>query len=165
MTEKWRKCLDKEGISGAILTDLSKAFDCILHDLLIVKLAADGFDYQSLRIMESFLSNRQQRTKINNAFSRYSEIIYGVPQGSILGPLLFNVYICDIFFDIIESDIASYADDNKPYNFDFSLDNVISNLEKSTNSLLNWFRENHMKANADRCHLLVKIAPNKNCWG
>ena len=160
MTEKWRKCLDKEEISGAILTDLSKAFDCILHDLLIAKLAAYGFDYQSLRIMESFLSNRQQRTKINNAFSRYSEIIYGVPQGSTLGPLLFNVYICDIFFDIIECDIASYADGNTPYNFDFSLDNVISNLEKSTNSLLNWFRENHMKANADKCHLLVSSNEN-----
>ena len=161
MTEKWRKCLDKGGIRGAILTDLLKAFDCILHDLLIAKLAAYGFDYQSLRIMESFLSNRQQRTKINNAFSRYSEIKYGVPQGSILGPLLFNVYICDIFFDIIECDIASYADDNTPYNFDFSLDNVISNLEKFTNSLLNWFRENHMKANADKCHLLV--SSNESC--
>ena len=155
MTEKWRKCLDKGGISGAILTDLSKAFDCILHDLLIAKLAAYGFDYQSLRIMESFLSNRQQRTKINNAFSRYSEIIYGVPQGSILGPLLFNIYICDIFFDIIECDIASYADDNTPYNFDFNLDNVISNLEKPTNSLLSWFEENYMKAKTEKCHLFV----------
>ena len=95
-----------------ILTDLSKDFDCILNDFLIAKLAAYGFDYQSLRIMESFLSNRQQRTKINNAFSRYSEIIYGVPQGSILGSLFFNIYICDIFFDITECDIASYADDN-----------------------------------------------------
>ena len=161
MTEKWRKCLDKGGISGAILTDLSKAFDCILQDLLMAKLAAYGFDYQSLRIMESFLSNRQQRTKINNAFSRYSEIIYGVPQGSVLGPLLFNVYICDIFFGIIECDIASYADVNTPYNFDFSLDNVISNLKKSTNSLLNWFRENYMKANADKCHLLV--SSNESC--
>ena len=157
MIEKWRKYLEKGGTSGAILTDSSNAFDCILHDLLIAKLAAYGFDYQSLRIMESFLSNRQQRTKINNAFSRYSEIIYGVPQGSILGPLLFNIYICDIFFDIIECDIASYADDNTPYNFDFNLDNVISNLEKSTNSLLNWFRENHMKANANKCHLLVSF--------
>ena len=126
MTEKWLKCLDKGGISGAILTDLSKAFDCNLHNLLVAKLAAYGFDYQSLRIMESFLSNRQQRTKIN-AFSRYSEIIYGVSEGSILGPLLFNIYICDIFFDIIECDIASYADDNTPYNFDFNLANVISN--------------------------------------
>ena len=147
--------MDKGGIRRTTLTDLSKAFACILHNLLIAKLAAYGSDYQSLRIMESFLSNRQQRTKINNAFSRYSKIRYGVPQGSILGPSLFNIYICGIFFDIIECDIASYADDNAPYKFGFNLDNVISNLEKSTNSLLNWFRENHMKANADKCHLLV----------
>ena len=66
--------LDKEGISGAILTDLPKAFDCTLHDLLIPKLAAYGFDYQPLRIMESSLSNRHQRTKINNVFSHYSEL-------------------------------------------------------------------------------------------
>ena len=111
--------------------------------------------------MESFLSDRQQRTKINNAFSRYSEIIYGVPQRSILDPLLFNIYICDIFFDIIECDIASYADDNAPCNFQFNLDNVISNLEKPTNSLLNWSRENHMKANGDKCHLLV--SPDERC--
>ena len=113
--------------------------------------------------MESFLSNRQERTKINDGFIRYFEIIYRVPQGSILGPLLFNIYICDIFFDITECDIPSYADDNTPYNFDFNLDNVISNLEKSTNSLLNWFRENHMKANADKCHLLV--SSDESCTG
>ena len=76
MTEKWRKCLNKGGVSGAILTDLFKAFDCILHDLLIAKPAANGLDYQSPRIMESFHSNRQQRTKIDNAFSCYSEIKY-----------------------------------------------------------------------------------------
>ena len=78
MTKKWSKCLDKAGISGATLTDLSKSFHCILHDLLIAKLAACSFDYQSLRVRESFFSNRQQRTKINNVFSHYSEIIYGV---------------------------------------------------------------------------------------
>ena len=72
----------KWDISGVVLTDLSKAFDCILYDLLIAKAAAYGFDYQSLRIMESFISNRQQRIKINNAFSRYSKIINWVPQGS-----------------------------------------------------------------------------------
>ena len=79
MTEKWRGRLDKWVISGATLIDLSKAFGCILDNLLMTKLAAYGFDYQSLRIIESFLSNRQQRTKINNAFSRYSEITYEVP--------------------------------------------------------------------------------------
>ena len=95
-----------------------------------------------------------------------------------MGPLLFNINICDIFFNIIKCDIASYVDDRTPYSFDFNLDKVISNLEKSANCLLNWFRENHMKDNANKCHLLVssdesctvklkilvlKIAPKKNC--
>ena len=123
MTEKWRKCLEKGGISG--LYQASKAFECILHDLLIAKVATYGFDYQSLRIMDNFLS----RTKINNAFSRFSEIIYEVPQWSILGPLLFNSYICDVLFHIIECVIASYADDITPYNFNFGVGNVTSNLE------------------------------------
>ena len=81
MSKKWQKCLDKMGISGAILTDLLKAFDCILHDLLIAKIDVYGFNYQPLRIMQRFLPNRQQRVKINNAFSRYFEIIYGVLEG------------------------------------------------------------------------------------
>ena len=81
--------------------------------------------------MESFLSSREQRTKIN-AFSRYSEIIYGVPQGSILSPYFSISISATYFFDIIECDITSYADYNTPYNFDFYLDITISNLEKST---------------------------------
>ena len=72
-----------------------------------------------------------------------------------MGPLLFNIYNCAIFFDINERDSASYADNNTPYNFDFSLDNSTSNLEKSTKYLLNWFGEHHMEANDDNCRLLV----------
>ena len=70
-------------------------------------------------------------THVNDAFSRYPKIIFGVPQGLIMGLLLFNYYICDIFFDIIECDIVSYADDNTPYNFDFNLVNVTSNSIKT----------------------------------
>ena len=147
--------MKKGGINQPVLiTDISKATDCISRDLLIAKRASYGFDYQSIRIMESFLSNKQRRTKINYTFNRYSKITYRVTQGSILGPLLFNICTCDIFFDVIEFDIASYADDNTPYNFDFNIYDAISNLEKSANSLLNWFRENNMKTNADKCHLL-----------
>ena len=99
MVEKWRQSLDNGGVSEALLTDLSKAFDCILHHLLIAKLTAYGFDYNSLQLLRSYLSNRKQRTKITDAYSKYCEILFGVPQGSILGSLLFNIYTCDIFYD------------------------------------------------------------------
>ena len=142
-------------MSGPLLTDLSKAFDCILHDLLIAKLAAYGFDYNSLQILKSYLSNRKKRTKINDAYSKYFEILFGVQQGSISGSLLFNIYICDMFYDINDCDIASYADDNIPYVSSSNLDALINKLEESTTNLFQWFTNNHMKANADKCHLLV----------
>ena len=71
MTEQWRKYLDKNGVNGALLTDLSKAFDCLLHDLLIAKLAAYGFDYEFSTLIQSYLSNRKQRTKVNNTYSTF----------------------------------------------------------------------------------------------
>ena len=83
-------------MSRLLLTDLSKAFDCVLHDLLIAKFAAHGFDYDSLFFIQSYLSEREKRTKVSNAYSTYCDILYGVPQGSIPGPLLLNIYISDI---------------------------------------------------------------------
>ena len=85
--EKWKQCLDNGRVCGALLTDLSKAFDCILNDLLIAKLAAYGFDYDSLETLQSFLLNKKRRTKVNDAYNKYCEILFGVPQGSILGSL------------------------------------------------------------------------------
>ena len=155
MVEKWRQYLDNGGVSGALLTDLFKAFDCILHDLLIAKRAAYSFDYNLLQMLQSYLSNRKQRTKINDAYSKYCEILFGVPQGSILRPLLFNIYICDMFSDIDDCDIASYADDNTPYASSINLDALINKIEQCTNNLFQWFSNTHMKANADKCHLLV----------
>ena len=128
-------------ISGTLLTDLSKAFDCLLHDILIAKLAAHGFDYDSLVLIQSYLSERQQRVKVNNAYSTYSDILYGVPQGSILGPLLFNIYISDMFYDINNCDIASYVDNNRPSTSDFNLEEVIQKLELITSNLLEWFKK------------------------
>ena len=119
-------------MSGALLTDLSKVFDCILHDLLTAKPAACNFDYNSLQMLQSYLSSRKQRTKINDAYSKYCGILFGVPQGSKLGPLLFNIYICDMFYGINDCDIVRYADDNTPYASRSNLDAVINKLEEST---------------------------------
>jgi len=93
LLEKWKKCLDKNGYAAAVLMDLSKAFDTINHELLIAKLHAYGFSKNSLTLIRSYLRNRLQHVKINKSFSSWSELLLGVPQGSVLGPLLFNIYL------------------------------------------------------------------------
>ena len=90
MIEDWKKSLDDDKLVGAVLMDLSKAFDCIPHDLLIAKLSAYGFDKTSLKLIFSYLKGRRQCVKINDKKSKYMTIKAGVPQGSILGPILFN---------------------------------------------------------------------------
>ena len=154
MIEKWRESLDQGGAYGALLTDLSKAFDCLPLVLLIAKLHAYGLDIKSLKLMFSYLINRKQRVKINGTYSSWSEILFGVPQGSILGPLLFNIFICDLFLFIQNFDIANYADDNTPYSAINNIADVLSNLKLQSNILNNWFKGNYMKANPGKYHLL-----------
>ena len=147
--------MDDKKSFGALLTDLSKAFDCLVHDLLIAKLNAYGFTLPSLKIIHSYLSNRRQRVKINGEYSSWNDIILGVPQGSILGPLLFNIYMCDMFFHIGNIDIVGYADDNTPYLMDVNCNSVIENLQFSAGEMSKWFSHNYMLLNADKCHLLL----------
>ena len=94
LIETWKKSVDSGGAFGALMKDLSKAFDCLSHDLLIAKLDAYGFDKKSLKLVYSYLSNRKQRVKINDTYSSLGEILFGVPQGSILGPLSQTKVIC-----------------------------------------------------------------------
>ena len=125
MLEKLNKALDKGLYTGILLTDLSKAFDSISHDLLIAKLNSYGFSKKTLNLMNDYLSGRKQRTKIGDNFSSYREIVYGVPQGSILGPLLFNIYINDLFLFSKDFNLANYADDCSPFEFSGTIDEVI----------------------------------------
>ena len=155
MLEKWRTSVDNKLIAGILLTDLSKAFDCLIHDLLIAKLHAYGFDYKSLLLIHNYLSNRNQRVKVNSTYSSWSEIINGVPQGSILGPVLFNIYLSDLFLFTSNSEIANYADDNSPYAFKQDIESVIKKLEEDSQSLIEWVNNNALRANPDKFHLLL----------
>ena len=106
-------------------------------------------------LIHSFLSNRRQRVKINGSFSTWKETNLGVPQGSVLGPLLFNIYINDIFLLMNETEICNYADDTTMYSCDSEVKNVIKRLEQDANQLTAWFPENYMKLNEDKCHLIL----------
>ena len=129
LIEKWKKSLDKEVKCGALLTDLSKAFDCLLHNFLIAKFHAYGVEIELLRIIYSYLEGKKQRVKNDNEYSIWQEILFRVPQGSILGPLLFNIHLCDLFFVAESIGIASYADNTTSYVCLEDMDLIIEGLK------------------------------------
>ena len=140
--------------------DLSKAFDTINHELLLAKLHAYGFDTNALLLIKSYLENRWHRTKINTSVSTWEELLNGVPQGSVLGPLLFNIYFNDLFFFLDYTEASIYADDTDLYACDIDLENLIYRLEHDARISIEWFESNYMKLNEDKCHFL--ISGNKN---
>ena len=150
-----KNSIDNKGLAGAVFMDLSKAFDCVNHGLLIAKLSAYGLNMDALQLIRSYLSNRQQRVKINSSFSDWKEIKIGVPQGSVLGPLLFNVFINDIFWFTNRTKICNYADDTTIFACHPDLDNIIKQLEEDSTVIVKWFSDNFLKLNDDKCHLMI----------
>ena len=110
MIEEWKAKLDNDNSVGAFLMDISKAFDFIPYDLLIAKLHA--LDESALVLIYSYLKRRKQSVRINNTYSSFQTILSGVPQGSVLVPILFNNYINDLFLFLKQATLHNYADDN-----------------------------------------------------
>ena len=104
--------LDNNQIVGAFLMDLSKAFDCIPHELLIAKLSAYGFDIKTLKFILSYLKGRKQSVNIKGTLSTCMDVLAGVPQGSILGPVIFNMFLNDITTIFERFSLNNFADDN-----------------------------------------------------
>ena len=136
LLQSWQKELDSGGFVGAIFMDLSKAYDCIPHELLIAKLKCYGLDNRSLRLLLDYLTNRKQRTKIGSSFSSWCDINADISQGSILGPILFNIFINDFFFFITNSEVCNFADNNTLYSCIKNLEHVFSNLKYDLRNVL-----------------------------
>ena len=145
LVENWRKSLDNKGFCGAILMDLSKAFDTLNHDLLIAKLHAYGFQHDTLKLLHGYLSKRWHRTKVNISFSSWEELIKGVPQKSVLGSILFSLYLSDLFYLSDFTEIRNFADDATFHACDNDLNNLIKRLEHDAVLAIQWFETNNMK--------------------
>ena len=113
---------------GAALMDLSKAFDSIPYDLLIAKMLAYGFSKNSLVFFYSYLKRRKQNVRINNTRSNFQILLSGVPQGSILGPILFNKFINDLLLWISISELLNFTDNNTIISDENTTEELISTL-------------------------------------
>ena len=112
----------------------------------------------ALRLVQNYLSNRKQRTKINIEYSSLEENLFGIPQGSILGPLLFNTFLCDVFLIMNNTELASCADDNTPYAVGSNKEELIVKLQNASNTLFQWFSDNQMKSSPDKCNFICSTS-------
>ena len=155
----WKISLDSNQVVGAVFMDLSKAFDCLPHSLIIAKLHAYGLSLDACKFLSSYSSGRHQRVKIQNDRSNWKLISKGVPQGSILGPILFNTFMNDMFLFIEHCNLYNYADDNSMSASAESIDEVMALLKADCENAVSWFTSNGMKANPGKFQYMI-VSPH-----
>ena len=156
LIEKWRNFLDCNKVVGAVMTDLSKAlFDCLPHDLLIAKLAAYSFDHNTIELIHSYLKNRKQSVCINGYHSQLKLLLLGVPHGSILGPILFNIFLNDLFYFILTENLHNFADDNTISDSAETITELTARLENLTGHAIDRLNENQMIANPSKFRAII----------
>ncbi len=154
--------MDSRQITGSILMDLSKAFDSMNVSLLLAKCEAYGMYVSAVSLLKSYLTGRHQRVKIGCTTSQWCNVSKGVPQGSVLGPILFNIFINDLFHFITTCDLYNYADDNSLATSDADPTIVVNNLTAGCEAALTWFKENGLQANPDKFQCIF-LGPNNIC--
>ena len=143
LLERCKQAIDKGEYISVMYMDLSKAFDTINHDLLLAKLRAYGFSTSALNLLYSYLKYRKQKVVINNKTSSSEVVIAGVPQGSIDGPLFFNLFINDLIFFLYTTALTNYTDDNNLYAISNDKEEAKRALVKDFQTVINWFYENY----------------------
>ena len=155
LLEELREHLDNNKTVGGILMDLSKAFDCIPHDLLLAKLAAYGIDDNLILYIHSYLLNRKQCVCINNILSEFNKVISVVPQGYIVGPILFNCFFNDFNYFINNANVHNFTDDNTLTTFAQNVGTLISILESESKIAIVWFETNKMIVNPGKFQSII----------
>ena len=155
LLHSWQKELDNLAFIDTVVMDLSKAYDCLPRDLIVVKFEAYGLSKNSLKLLLDYFEEQKQRVKIGSSYSFWSDLKRGVPQGSLLGPLSFNVFINDLFMFIENCEICNFAEDNTLYKSGIELSSILENLKHDTKTILKWFRINSLKANPGKFQFMI----------
>ena len=155
LTEQWLTNMDDGCLTGVTFLDFRKAFDLVDHEILVQKLKCYNFDSQALEWFKSYLQNRQQSVYIGNTASKFNQIKAGVPQGSVLGPVLFLIYINDLPLHVRHSQIALFADDTTIHQSSKSIKSIEDNMQKDLENINKWCDENKMKINENKTNSML----------
>jgi hypothetical protein len=139
LSEHWKRELDNHKSIGLVSMDLSKAFDTLSYDLIISKLKHYGVDHNTVKLISSYLSNRYQRVKLSDHYSTWQQIEAGVPQGSILGPLHFNIFMNDLAYVVKNCDLSAYADDTQIFSADTNPLSVETTINEDLARVDEWY--------------------------
>ena len=163
MIDSWMTAINDGKFIGCLMVDFRKTFDLVDHNLLLQKLKVYKYDESSLSWFISYISNRTQRVSMNNKCSGSEHVSFGVPQGYILGPLLFLIFINDLPLTLkhLVTSTDLYADDTTIYDIQSNIETLQQNLKNSLILLHKWCRENGMVINTDKTKVMLIISRQK----
>ena len=157
----WLKDIDNGNIIGTVYLDLRKAFDLVNHELLLYKMKLYNFSENTRLFFKSYLTNRTQLVQIGNTKSTIMEIKSGVPQGSILGPILFIMYINDMVYSYPIKAVDLYADDSTLHKSGTNINDIQTRLQNDLNRINSWCKYNNMALHPGKSKCMLIGPPSK----